>query len=242
MSEGRLPPWGLVLAVEQAIAEGGSLAATQERLWRECPDEVARVWHRLRIARAERLAEGRRAEHARGKRALRRPRKSLGERGVTLAEMAKAAGVPRAVLVKALEYAGILSLVPCGRGTRRYLPTKVAEDEGLGHMVDPGATHSPRTSGRKRAAPFAAFRASAVPTILERLGLDRIRAAIAEQAGKRQRVAWAVTHAGHLPSAFLASLCGCTTRGIEKARSRLGASESSVACYNSEAKSIHWNI
>lgn len=221
----------LRFGVLDCLLDGRSISDTCDKLSGYDPAEVAQHYRRVKAQRA--LAGGDRREEraAAVQRVTRRPRKQHGERGITVAELAAQAGVPRVVMVRSLEHAGLLRLVYVGRDKRRHLTTREAERDGIGFDVDPAAKHSPRLSGYGKSAMFPVFKRAAVPAILARLDLGGIRAGILAQPTKRTRIAWALDHACHLPSAFLAEICGVTIRAVEKARARRSAGESSVVGY-----------
>jgi hypothetical protein len=74
--------------------------------------------------------------------------------------------------------------------------------------------------GMRKTAPFPVFYAEELPSILWTLDWKGLSRSITEIRSKRERVATCMTQHRHLPNSALASLCGCSLSGIEKARRR----------------------
>lgn len=138
--------------------------------------------------------------------------------GLTVRDLAAMAGVDRETMARALEHHGYLELAPYGGPARRRLVTREAEAAGVGRNVHHGTTA------------FPVFARDHAAGILWTLDFDGVRRSAAALATKRHRLRWLLEHHDHLPAAFLATLAGCTTRAVEKARAR-GKTESSVAGY-----------
>lgn len=219
----RLDARGLVLAVGFAMVdvrsaeETSQLASIQAALWREDPEEVAAIYHRLLFAG---WAEGGTCED--GERPMRRPRRHR-RHGLTVREMAERAEAPREAMARALEHHGFLHMAPFGGRQSRRMVTELAEEAGYGHNADGAAARSVRLDGHARVCTFPVFYPERVSELLAVLDFPGIRQLAGAISTKRDRLGWLLTHHGYLPSEFLAGLAGCSESGVKKARARLAA-------------------
>lgn len=230
----RLPRHHLVFAVEQARREwvqreGGGrpcpLASIQERLWREDPEAVARIYDAMMVGDAEgpsSVGAGRHGRIAERMAELRRPLPSRRTQGLTLRDIATMAGLDRETLVALMEHHGYLELVPYGGTQRRRLVTDRAFHAGLGHTADGSHCRIARLEGIGRAVPFPVFYPKRVPDILWSLDHAGITARAKAIEEKRERMRWLLHHHDYLPDAELAKLSGYSLSGVKKARNSSG--------------------
>ncbi len=91
---------------------------------------------------------------------------------------------------------------------------------GHGHNVDPRQIRSRRLDGVARAVPFPVFYEDKVASIVWTFGWDLLQARLAVETTKRKRLAFLLSDHAYLPDAEIASLAGCSSRGVEEARRR----------------------
>ena len=246
----RLDAAALTLAVGFAMqdqplgTEGDTqLARIQASLWREDPETVAEVYHRLRhkgwgeregaprdpnapLARdlrtaarhalVERLTEG--WTHPATRKA--KPRQRSQRHGLGVSDLAARAGVPREAMARALEHHGYLELVPYGGSQKRRLVTEPAETAGYGRNVNPAFSRSAKLDGANRASPFAVFYPDRVPELLARLDFAGIAEKVAALPDRRGKLAFLLEHHAYLPDDFIAGLTGYSRPGVRRARDR----------------------
>jgi hypothetical protein len=198
-------------------------SAILRRLWREDHSTVTALYDAAIVGDAEggRAEGGTHGLLAKRMRELRRPPMVRDRRGLTVPAIAAQAGMDRETLACLMEHHGYLELVPYGRNQRRRLVTEAAFNAELGHNALPGTKRSPRFDGINRAVPFPVFYPEVVPSILWTLDWSGVGATMQRINNKRERITSALAAHRHLPNAALATLCGCSVRGIEKARTRM---------------------
>lgn len=230
----RLPRSHLVLAILQARREWAQregqgrpcpLTAIQDRLSREHPGEVQRIYDALMVGDAEGPSPEGSGKHgllAERMKELRRPLPTRQKQGMTLRDIAAMAGLERETLAAMMEHHEYLELVPYGGTQRRRLVTERADRAGLGHNADGSRRRIALLEGIGRAVVFPVFYPEKVPDILWSLDHSGITAGAAAIQRKRERMRWLLQHHGYLPDAELAKLSGYTVRGVEKARQPSG--------------------
>lgn len=202
-------------------AAGHKLAAMRERLWREDPEEVGRIYHTILMGNPEgSLPEGgnRHDVLSARMRKMRRPMLYRRKRGLTLQDIATIAGLERATLAALMVHREYLELVPYGGSQRRRLVTERAFYAGLGHNADGSHLRIARLEGMGRAVVFPVFYPERVSDILWSLDHAGIVAGASSIGGKRERMKWLLHHHGYLPDAELAKLGGYSLIGVKKAR------------------------
>ena len=250
---GRLRDYQLRLAVAEAVLEGVQpngekrRATTEEdlieKLWREDPDMVRRVFREVIDKRADANYRmmGYRGDTIRpGKSSATRgaPIVSTAKRekltrnkiGLTLSEIAERTGITKPTLAALLEHHGFLELVPHGGRQNRRLVSDTAFHAGVGHNVMP-ENRIGHLEGYNRAAAFPVFYEERLPDVLSCLNYDGFKDAAAALPTKRARLSWLLTNHGYLPDREIAELAGGSVVGVEKARQRGRKSESMVASY-----------
>ena len=195
---------------------------TLERLWREDPEDVVAVHDELFLIRAEPGQEGRGRHGLRAERMreLHRPMSARRQRGLTVAEISTRIGMRQETVARLLEHHGYLELSPFGRDQSRRLVTAECYAAGHGHNVDPRQIRSRRLDGVARAVPFPVFYEDKVASIVWTFGWDLLQARLAVETTKRKRLAFLLSDHAYLPDAEIASLAGCSSRGVEEARRR----------------------
>lgn len=201
------------------------LATIQDRLWREDPEVVARIYDDLVVGDAEgpsSVPAGKHGLRAERMAELRRPLLSRPKRGLPLQEVAAMVGLERETLAALMEHHGYLELVSYGGSQRRRLVTDRAFHAGLGHNADGSHRRIAHLEGMGRAVVFPVFYPDRVPDILWSLDHAGITARAAAIEGKRERMRWLLHHHDYLPDAELAKLSGYSLIGVKKARKSSG--------------------
>lgn len=187
---------------------------------------MTKIYDGIALTRAEgpwEDAGGRHGLRAEIMREMRRPVSSRPRLGLTVTDIAKREGMRTETVARLLEEHGYLEMSPFGRNQSRRLVTAGAYAAGHGHTVDPSSIRSVRLDGGGRAAPFPVFYEEKVASIIWTLGWDAIKATVAAEPDKKQRLAFLLTAHDYLPDAEIAELSGYSLRGIKGARARQGA-------------------
>jgi len=232
---GTLDGWHLRLAVADAIVEGVKKpfeprrAVTEdemvERLWRERPEHVRKVFREIVANRAGldyySYYRDCGATPAKGRRRRRRRRLRLTRNrwGLTLAQVASKFGLDRSTLVALMTHHGFLELVSYGRGQRRRLVTRMTFVQEFGHNVHP-ENRIGHLEGRGKAASFPVIYEECLGVLKDTLGYQRIAGHVSQLPSKRKRLAWLLDEHGYLPNVEIARMVGCSESGVEKARAR----------------------
>lgn len=239
---GKMPRANLRLAVGDVLrswpAEGRSLTAAFDRLWREDPTEVEELY----CAVDEAALEGFEQDHLLGRdgtgmhgllaarmRELNRPLWQRNKSGMTIHEVASRIGVSTETAVRLLIHNGYIESVPFGGRQHRRLLTDQAVRAGIGHNVDPKGRRSTWLDGHQRAAVFPVFYPEHIATIIWTLGWGLIVSAVTTAPTKKAKLAYLLEEHDYLPDSEIAKLAGYKRDGVLRARRRAEAAARPLA-------------